>query len=142
MMARGYVPDIRTAFDEWLGTGKPAYVSRVRLPPEEAIRLAGESGAVTVLAHPHTLEIHTAREMSELLERLTAAGLTGLESYYGSYRQHERDGYAALARRFGLVASGGSDYHGRYKPGLDLGTGYGDLRIPMRILEELESRRP
>ncbi len=142
MMARGYVPDIRTAFDEWLGTGKPAYVSRVRLSPEEAIRLSSDSGAATVLAHPHTLEIHSSHEMAELLERLKGAGLTGIESYYGSYRQHERDGYAALARRFGLVPSGGSDYHGRYKPGLDLGIGYGDLRIPISILEELELRRP
>ncbi len=137
MVAKGYVPDIRTAFDEWLGNDKPAYAGRPRLDPEEGIRLARESGAVPVLAHPHTLGINRAAEMAELLERLVAAGLVGLESIYSSYRRHEREGYSHLARRFGLVPSGGSDYHGTYKPGLELGVGYGDLVVPNDVLEEL-----
>ena len=111
------------------------------LTPEEAIKLAHQSGAVTVLAHPHTLGIHTADEMSVLLERLRDAGLVGMEAIYSSYRQHERDGYSALARRFDLVPSGGSDYHGHYKPGLELGTGYGDLVVSDEVLAELESHR-
>jgi predicted metal-dependent phosphoesterase TrpH len=137
MMARGYVPDIRTAFDLWLGAGRPAYVGRQRLDPEDAIGLARESGAVPVLAHPHTLGITTTREMADLLAGLAGAGLVGLEAHYSSYHQHERDGYADLARRFGLVPTGGSDYHGDYKPGLMLGRGYGDLRVPLSLLEEL-----
>lgn len=137
MMARGYVPDIRTAFDLWLGRDKPAYVGRERLDPEEAIGLARESGAVPVLAHPHTLAITTASDMAALLTRLKGAGLIGLESIYAVYRRHERDGYTDLARRFGLVPSGGSDYHGSYKPGLELASGYGDLTVPGQLLEEL-----
>lgn len=137
MMAKGYVPDIRTAFDLWLAAGRPAYVGRERLGPEEAITLARESGAVPVLAHPHTLGIHRADEMSRLLSRLSAAGLVGLEAEYSLYRRHEREGYADLARRFGLVPSGGSDYHGHYKPGLHLGTGYGDLRVDPSVVESL-----
>lgn len=137
MVAKGYVPDMRTAFDEWLGNDKPAYAGRPRLDPEEGIRLARESGAVPVLAHPHTLGINRAAEMAELLDRLVAAGLVGLESIYSSYRRHEREGYSHLARRFGLVPSGGSDYHGTYKPGLELGVGYGDLVVPDDVLEEL-----
>jgi len=137
MVARGYVPDIRVAFDEWLGNGKPAYVSRDRLEPEEAIDLARESGAVPVLAHPHTLGIHTAGEMASMLTRLKAAGLVGLEAIYSSYRQHERDGYVDLARRFDLIPTGGSDYHGAYKEGLSIGTGYGDLRVPDSVIDDL-----
>lgn len=139
MMRHGYVPDIRTAFDEWLGAGKPAYVGRPRLEPEEAIGLARESGAVPVLAHPHTLGITTAAAMAELLTRLCAAGLVGLEAIYSSYHAHERAGYADLARRFGLAPSGGSDYHGTYKPGLELGSGYGDLVVPGEVLEHLRT---
>ncbi|MBW3667549.1 MAG: phosphoesterase, partial [Actinobacteria bacterium] len=139
MMARGYVPDIRTAFDLWLGAGRPAYVGRDRLGPEEAISLARESGAVPVLAHPHTLGIHRAAEMGRLLTSLVSAGLVGLEADYSLYRRHEREGYADLARRFGLLPSGGSDYHGAYKPGLRLGTGYGDLRVHERIAEALRA---
>ncbi|MFZ0014062.1 MAG: PHP domain-containing protein [Acidimicrobiia bacterium] len=139
MMRHGYVPDIRTAFDIWLGAGRPAYASRPRLGPEEAISLARESGAVPILAHPHTLGITTATEMADLLSRLVAAGLVGLEAHYSSYRRHERAGYADLARRFGLVPSGGSDYHGVYKPGLALGAGYGDLIVTGETVERLRS---
>ncbi|MGD2100924.1 MAG: PHP domain-containing protein [Acidimicrobiia bacterium] len=133
MVKKGYVPDIKTAFDEWLGNGRPAYVGRPRLEPEDAIRLARESGAVPVLAHPHTLGITTADGMAKLLSGLVGAGLVGLEALYSSYRRHEREGYADLARRFDLAVSGGSDYHGTYKPGLCLGTGYGDLIVPEEV---------
>jgi predicted metal-dependent phosphoesterase TrpH len=139
MVRHGYVPDIKTAFDLWLATGRPAYVGRLRLEPEEAISLARESGAVPVLAHPHTLGITKAKEMASVLERLRAAGLVGLEAFYASYHRHEREGYADLARRFGLAVSGGSDYHGDYKPGLALGSGFGDLVVPASLVEELRA---
>lgn len=141
MMAHGYVPDIRTAFDLWLGKGKPAYSDRERLDPGEAIALARESGGVPILAHPHTLGITTASEMADLLDGLSRAGLVGLEAMYSGYRRHEREGYADLARRFGLVASGGSDYHGTYKPGLMIGRGYGDLVVPESVLEQLRDHK-
>lgn len=137
MVKHGYVPDIRTAFDLWLGRDRPAYVGRDRLDPREAIGLTRESGAVPVLSHPHTLGITTAPAMADLLTDLKRAGLIGLEAIYGSYRRHEREGYADLARRFELVPSGGSDYHGSYKPGLSLGSGYGDLAVPDSVLDEL-----
>lgn len=140
MVQKGYVPDIKTAFDLWLANDRPAYVGRPRLNPEEAISLARESGAVPVLAHPHTLGIHRAQTMADVLTRLREAGLVGLEANYSAYRLHERYGYAHLARRFGLIPSGGSDYHGTYKQGLDLGVGYGDLTIPESTLEELRSQ--
>lgn len=137
MMAKGYVESIEEAFEHWLAAGKPAYWSRPRLRPEEAIQLALESGGVPILAHPHTLNINRAAEMADLLTELCKAGLVGLEAIYSSYRQHERDGYADLARRFGLVPSGGSDYHGSYKPDLDLGRGYGDLVVPDSVVDDL-----
>lgn len=137
MVEHGYVPDIRTAFDLWLGAGKPAYTDRHRLDPAEGIALARESGGVPVLAHPHTLGVTTADEMASLLTRLKTAGLVGLEAIYSSYHRHVRDGYTDLARRFGLVPSGGSDYHGTYKPGLQLGSGYGDLVVPVSVVDEL-----
>jgi hypothetical protein len=137
MMRKGYVQSVAEAFDLWLGAGRPAYAGRDRLTPEEAIGLTLDSGAVPVLAHPHTLSINRAEEMADLLDRLRAAGLVGLEAAYAGYHRHEREGYADLARRFGLVATGGSDYHGRYKPGLELGIGYGDLVVPELVLERL-----
>lgn len=137
MVRHGYVPDLATAFDLWLTSGRPAYVPRYRLDPEDAIALARESGAVPVLAHPHTLGITTAPAMAEMLTRLRRAGLVGLEAHYSSYRQHERAGYADLARRFDLIPSGGSDYHGTYKTGIAVGVGQGDLAVPAEVVERL-----
>jgi hypothetical protein len=77
--------------------------------------------------------------MARLLTRLRSAGLVGLEAFCAGYRRHEREGYADLARRFGLVAGGGSDYHGSYKPGLALGTGYGDLEVPDSAVDLLRA---
>jgi predicted metal-dependent phosphoesterase TrpH len=142
MVAKGYVPDIRTAFDVWLANGAPAYVKRLLLTPEEGIALAIESGAVPILAHPHTLGVNRAAEMADLLDELKGYGLIGLEAHCSGYHQHERYGYDDLARRFGLIPSGGSDYHGTYKHGIDLGTGYGDLHVPERIMETLREARP
>jgi predicted metal-dependent phosphoesterase TrpH len=139
MVRKGYVGSVAEAFELWLGSGRPAYASRPRLAPEEAISLALESGGVPILAHPHTLGINRAAEMAELLVRLRTSGLVGLEAFCAGYRRHEREGYADLARRFGLIASGGSDFHGDYKPGLQLGTGYGDLEVPDTVVERLRA---
>jgi hypothetical protein len=138
MIQKGYVETGQEAFERFLGSGMPAYVGRPRLEPDAAISLAVGSGAVPILAHPHTLNINRAPEMADLLTRLKGAGLVGLEAMYSSYRQHERDGYADLARRFGIVPSGGSDFHGSYKPGLELGTGYGDLFVDDNVAAQLK----
>lgn len=142
MVRHGYVPDIKTAFDLWIGNHAPAYAKRKALTPEEGIGLAIDSGAVPILAHPHTLGINRSYEMAEVLDELKSYGLVGLEASYPTYRQHERDGYADLARRFGLIPSGGSDYHGTFKVGLELGIGYGDLVVSESVRDELlEARR-
>ncbi len=142
MVRRGYVASIAEAFELWLAAGKPAYANRPRLTPEEAIGLAVQSRGVPILAHPHTLGINRADEMAEVLDRLLSAGLIGMETMYAAYHRHEREGYTHLARRFGLSVSGGSDYHGTYKEGLELGRGYGDLEVPESVLEDLRDRRP
>nr|PZN33507.1 MAG: hypothetical protein DIU67_06515 [Actinomycetota bacterium] len=140
LMQKGYVASIAQAFELWLARGRPAYVERPRLAPAEAIDLARRSGGVPVLAHPHTLGITTAADMSKLLHELVDAGLAGLEAIYGAYHRHEHEGYADLARRFGLVPTGGSDFHGDYKPGLQPGTGYGDLYVSRDVVDRLKER--
>jgi len=140
MVKKGYATDITAAFDEWLARGRPGYMSRPRLTQEEGVGLARESGAVPILSHPHTLGVVDADEMARTLHRLKAAGLVGLEAACAPYRRHERDGYTHLARRFGLVPTGGSDFHGAYKPGLELGVGYGDLAVPDSVVDELRER--
>jgi hypothetical protein len=137
MVSRGYVESIFEAFDRYLAWGKPAYMARPRLSPEEAIGLALESKAVPILAHPHTLGLNTSDEVSTTLKRLAGAGLVGIECYYPLYSPFEREGYAALAERFGLKPSGGSDYHGTYKPEVELGIGRGNLAVADELLDAL-----
>jgi predicted metal-dependent phosphoesterase TrpH len=142
MVRNGYVPDIQTAFDEYIAKGKPAYVGRVRLTPEDGIKLSIASGGVPILAHPHTLGIDNRLEMADVLERLIECGLIGIECHYGTYDHAGRAGMLALARRFGLTPAGGSDFHGTYKEDVLLGTGKMGLSVPDHVLEELRARRP
>ena len=114
LVRKGVVVDIPTAFTDYLGNQAPAYVPRLRLEPEEAIGLARASGAVPILSHPHTLGHTSADEFAATYRRLTAAGLVGIDAYYGDYTPEQRDDLAGIARSFGLIPSGGSDYHGSY----------------------------
>ena len=140
MKRRGYVPDIATAFREYLGAGRPAYVPRRLLDPGEAIALARRSGAVPVLAHPHTLGLDNSAEFATTFRWLARLGLVGVECFYGEYDPATRRELEGSVRSFGLLPSGGSDFHGDYKPGLRVGVGRGDLEVPDRILEALRER--
>lgn len=136
----GAVESYQDAFDRLLGKGGPAYIPKAFIDAPTTIAAASASGALTVLAHPLSLGLEPAA-LDEEVGELTEAGLTGLECFYGRYAPEERDGLVALARRHGLVATGGSDYHGTYKPDLRVGTGTGDLEVPDTALAELSSRR-
>ncbi|MGH8873720.1 MAG: PHP domain-containing protein [Acidimicrobiia bacterium] len=137
LVRKGVVPDPATAFEELLGYGRPAYLGRERLLPKEAIALARASGARPVLAHPHTLGLDTTAEVAELIGWLADAGLVGLECLYPGYPVEQREALMEMARSFGLLVSGGSDYHGTYKEGIALGSGRGDLAVPDEVLETL-----
>jgi hypothetical protein len=141
LVRKGVVGTIQEAFDVYLGKGKPGYVEKTRLSPQDAIRIARQSGAVPVLAHPLSLGLEPA-ELEAVIGELGAEGLAGVEAIYARYDPEERAGLAALARRQGLVATGGSDHHGTYKPDLQVGIGRGDLDVPDGVLEELAARRP
>ena len=140
MVRKGYATDIGDAFDRYLATGRPAYLPRQRLGAVEAIELARLSDAVPVIAHPHTLGVG-ADDYREAFEGLTESGLGGIEAYYGEYEPAVRDHIASLCRDLGIAATGGSDYHGAYKPELRVGTGKGDLVVPDSCVEALVEQR-
>ncbi len=141
MVEVGAVSSIDEAFDRYLGNGGPAFIPKARLSAAEVASSAAASGGVAVLAHPYSLGVE-GRELADVVEDLAGAGFAGLEVTYGRYSPRQRTELGHLARRFGLVATGGSDYHGTAKPDLAVGTGQGDLRVPDRVLEELAARRP
>jgi predicted metal-dependent phosphoesterase TrpH len=141
LVRKGVVGSVQEAFDGYLARGKPGYVSKARLSPRTVAEQARRSGGVAVLAHPLSLQLDEPGLASTVAE-LADAGLTGLEAVYGRYSPDERAGLADLARRHGLVATGGSDYHGTYKPDLAVGTGRGDLSVPDTTVAALAERRP
>ena len=140
LVAAGSAASIADAFDRYLAKGRIGYVDRVRLEAHEAVRLARASGALPVLAHPHTLGVSRS-DYEEAFTALASSGLAGIECWYAEYAPDVRRHLAGLAERLGLVATGGSDYHGRYKPGLQIGTGRGDLIVPDQAVEDLDALR-
>ena len=140
LIAKGYVDSVPAAFDHYLAAGRPAYVPRMRLTAEEAIGLSRESGAVAVIAHPHTLSLRSD-EFATGFRELVACGLGGIEAYYGEYSPEMRSRIAEICADLGIVATGGSDFHGTYKEHLEVGIGTGDLRVPDTAMDQLEQIR-
>ncbi len=136
----GYFDSRNEAFEHLLRDGGPAYVERSRLTAVEAIRLAKEQGAVTVVAHPATIAMD-ADGYSQLFRDLADAGLGGIEAYHSMHHHDLRKHLAALAHRLGMAATGGSDYHGIDTRTYRIRTGNGDLRIPDGVIDELDAAR-
>jgi len=141
MVDVGAVASVEDAFARYLANGGAAYVPKGRLTVADVCRLARDSGGVAVLAHPYTVGLE-GDALAGAVAGMAEAGLGGLEAVYGRYSPRQRTDLGNLARRFGLVATGGSDYHGVTKPGLHVGTGTGDLKVPDRVLDQLDAARP
>jgi predicted metal-dependent phosphoesterase TrpH len=139
LVRNGAADSIQDAFDRYLGAGAPGYVHKARLSPHQALATINEAGALGVIAHPYSLGLDVSH-LERLVADLAGAGLAGVECYYGRYSPEARADLVSLARRRGLVPTGGSDYHGAYKPDLSVGTGTGDLKVPDEVLDELEAR--
>jgi predicted metal-dependent phosphoesterase TrpH len=111
----GVVRTTREAFDLYLGLGRPAYLPKLEISPEEGIALAKRAGGLAALAHPGSYPYEVD------LESLVAVGLEGLETTYPAWNHATTARWRAEARRYGLIESGGSDYHGELRPGIDVG---------------------
>ncbi len=125
------------AFERFLSKNSPTYVERKELEPEEAIRLTLESHALPILCHPHTVRLDNAEEYSRFYKWLVGAGLVGLECHYATYDRPTRERMVRMAREFGLIPSGGSDFHGDYKPNNRLGLGVVGIEVPDEVYFEL-----
>lgn len=132
-----HVKTSEEAFRRYLNYDAPCFVPREYMQPERAISLILEAGGIPVLAHPLLYKL-PPQELESLLKRLTDAGLKGLEVYYSSNTGFDEQICYSLANRFGLLMTGGSDFHGTNKPNLYLGTGRNhNLNIPESLLAPL-----
>jgi predicted metal-dependent phosphoesterase TrpH len=131
MIKRGYVKSVREAFDRWLHTGGPASVPRRRLTPVEAVRVIRRADGVPVLAHPGLAQ------RDEMIPELVEAGLAGIETYYPEHSAKQIEGYRATCARLGLVATGGSDYHGSHT---GRATTLGGAGVPAEVWPALQQK--
>lgn len=137
LLKKGYVSSIKEAFEKYLGFGKPAYVEKEKLTVQEGISVILKAGGIPVLAHPKFLELDDD-ETEKLISDMSDWGLKGLEVYYVDNTPEETQKYLKLAEKYLLIPTGGSDFHGSFKPDIDLGTGYGNLMVPYAAVEALE----
>jgi len=137
IMEKGYTKTIEEAFNEYLAFGKVAYFKKEKLTPQQGISEILKAGGIPVLAHPVLLHM-SQQELDDFLKELCSYGLKGIEAYYVDNTEEDTNMLLALAEKHNLIVTGGSDFHGYFKPKIKIGKGYGDLKVPYSILESLE----
>jgi predicted metal-dependent phosphoesterase TrpH len=138
LVARGVVADVAEAFDRFLSSGRPAYVPAPGVSVTDAVALAARAGGVAVLAHPGRL---APAERDRMLAEALEAGIDGVEVWHPQHDPDLRYALERLADSRGLLATGGSDYHGRHKPDVRIGTGAGgNVAVPADRLDALRAR--
>ena len=140
MIENGMARDMNDAFERLLNKNKPFFIPRQFLPIERSIEIIREAGGTAVLAHPFQYRLDDAA-LRELIEHCMESGLEGMECRYSGYDAAQTAYLEALAAEYGLVRTGGSDFHGAIKGEIRLGEGKGGLNVPYAFLEELRSRR-
>jgi len=136
LVSKGVVKDIPEAFEKYLAKGAPLYHPKKRLYFEEAAEMIKGAGGLSILAHPKTLKLERD-EYLPFIKDLKDKGLDALEVYSSD---HDKDDFAFfndIASKLDLGISGGSDYHGENKAGVQLGTGKGEFRLEREIYENL-----
>ena len=139
MVAKGYVATIQQAFDDYLDESAKGYVYRQEPSFADGVAMIRNAGGIASLAHP----VRIAGDVTAMMPELCRAGLNAIEVYHSDHQPVHIEIYLALAKWYGLFVTGGSDFHGAAKPGLELGTGRdGNLKIPEDLFENVRDYMP
>jgi predicted metal-dependent phosphoesterase TrpH len=139
LMRKGYVSSIKEAFNKYLAEGGLAYFDKERLAPPRALELIHQSGGLAVLAHPIQLRCQNDAQLDRQVKDLVDLGLAGIEVIHSDHDAAWVEKCTRLADRYGLLKTGGSDFHGRNKAAIDLGTANG-RRVPREFFDALVAR--
>lgn len=139
MMEKGYISSVKEGFDKWLGVGKPAYDGSQALTARQAVELIKNIGGYSYVAHPHLIRI-SDDELRAFLTDLKKYGLCGIEGYYNEYTPEMQEKFQSMAKELGLKISGGTDFHAKMKPHIEIGIGQGNMKIPYSVLENIRER--
>ena len=139
MVDKAYVADFQEAFEKYLAHNKPAYVPRRRISAEEGIDLIHGAGGLAFLAHPGVYAL-PPRILDNVVFKLARVGLDGVEVYYSDHLPTDTAFLKRLVDEYDLLAGGGTDFHGAAKPGVEVGIGRGDLKIPYELVARMKAR--
>lgn len=137
LLEKRAIPSIDSAFKKILAQDGPYFVMRKYLTPKKGIELIKGAGGIPVLAHPLLYKM-SVTELHNLLAELKEYGLRGIEAMYSRNRGNDEAFVRKLAEEYGLFITGGTDFHGANKPDLEIGSGEGNLRVPVMLLENLK----
>jgi 3',5'-nucleoside bisphosphate phosphatase len=136
LVEKGYVKNLRQAFDDYLDESAKGYVYRREPQFAEGVERIRKSGGIASLAHP----VRVKGDVPSLMPELAENGLNAIEAYHSDHSDADTELYLGLAKQYGLRVTGGSDFHGTVKPGVTLGHGCnGNLKIPGDLLEKLRA---
>jgi 3',5'-nucleoside bisphosphate phosphatase len=133
MMDKGYVPTVKEAFNKYLAKGSPCYVDRVRLSINDAVKIIKGAGGKAVLAHPNQLKLESDDAYKRTFAELKDLGIEGVEAFSSYHNEEENQKFKAIADALELMATGGSDFHGKTKP--DVGIGIFGENVTLTINE-------
>jgi predicted metal-dependent phosphoesterase TrpH len=129
MLEKGYITSLKEAFNKYIGFDGPAYVERTKVSPVEAVEIIVRANGLPVFAHPLTVQ-----DPEAMVRQLKSKGLVGLEAYYNGYTQAQVSLLVGLAEKYGLIVTGGSDYHGLDESSETI---IGGVDVPMKSVERL-----
>lgn len=139
---KGYAADVDEAFDRYLGRGRPAYVDKFRIPAEQAAEAIDAAGGIAVLAHPGLLPESVQKGLEKFITALKSMKIRGMEVYYPGHGPEQISRYENLAEKFGLLVTGGTDFHGDINQHIIMGKGLGDMAIPYSLFQRLKQALP
>lgn len=140
LLQKGAISSIKEAFDKYIGDDCPFFIPREKITPKKAVEFLRQYHGIPILAHPFQYQL-PEEGLETLIRELKEAGLMGIEAYYCKHTKEMTEKVVKLADKYGLLLSGGSDFHGDNKPGLEMGSGYGHLHVPGECLLELKHAR-
>jgi len=141
LLKKGYVKNTRQAFEKYLKKGAPAYADKFRYSPRDAIAHIRDCRGIPVLAHPKTLDYHGEKELESIIVSMIDYGLMGIEAFYTEHSKTQNRLYERIAKKYNLLVTGGTDFHGKNIKGIHLGSGRGDLDLPYSIIEDMKKAR-
>lgn len=138
LVATGQVKELSIVFDKYIGNGCKCFVDRPKIHPADAIKMIHNIGGIAILAHPCLCKM-PRKDLYAMIEELAAAGLDGIEAIYSCNMGSDESDFKDLAKKLGLLISGGSDFHGTNKPYIKLGIGKGNMYTDYDLLEKIKA---